>query len=116
MIILPQKALAITNSFLQGPAYNYSDPVGTVSNIIRTVIGLFFTVAVIYFFIYFILAGFNFLTSEGEKNTLETAKKQATYAVLGLSIIFCTFVVLKLIGIVFGLDDLKNFMFTIPTI
>lgn len=117
MHLLPQKAFAITNKFIpQNSSYNYSDPVGTIGNIIKTAVSLFITVAVIYFLIYFLLAGINFITSEGEKATLETAKKQASYAVIGLSVVFFTYVVLKLIGIVFGLDDLKNFIITVPTI
>lgn len=116
MNFLPSPVQAITNKFITGSAYDYNNPIGTVGNIIRTVISLFMTVAVIYFLIYFLLAGINFITSEGEKTTLETAKKQATYAVIGLSVVFLTYVALKLLGIVFGIDELGKFNITIPTI
>lgn len=104
----------ITNPFL-GSAYNSSNPIGTLSSLITTLITTLITLAVLYFVVYFILSGYNFITSEGDKNTLEIAKKQATYAAIGLSVVFSVFVVMKILGIVFGIPDLKNLILQVPT-
>lgn len=90
------------------------DPVIATNSVIRTVVSTLITVAVIYFLVYFLLGGINFITSEGDKNTLEVAKKQLTYAFLGLVIVFSIFAVMKIIGFIFGLDSLANLQIAIP--
>lgn len=104
----------ITNPFL-GSAYDATNPVGTLSSLVTTIITVLITLAILYFVVYFILSGYNFITSEGDKNTLEIAKKQATYAALGISVVFSVFVVVKILGIVFGIPDLKNLILQVPT-
>ncbi len=91
-----------------------SDPVAATSKIIQTVTSTLITVAIIYFLIYFLLGGINFITSEGEKGTLEIAKKQLTYAFFGLMIVFSVFAIMKLIGLIFGYSGLVNLQIMIP--
>lgn len=90
------------------------DPYLATSKIIQTAVGTLITVAIIYFVVYFILGGINFITSEGDKNTLDVAKKQITYAFFGLMIVFSIFAIVKLVGYIFGIDSLTGLGIIVP--
>ncbi len=102
----PLLAQIINNPVLP-KVYATTSPTQTFSAFLQTVITLLFIVAVLYFLTYFIFGGFNLLTSEGEKGKVEAGRNQLTYAFFGLVIIFCSFLVLKLIGLIFGIDILN---------
>ncbi len=87
--------------------YATTSPVQTFSAFLQTIITVLFIVAILYFLTYFIFGGFNLLTSEGEKGKVEAGRNQLTYAFFGLVVVFCSFLVLKLIGLLFGIDILN---------
>lgn len=96
----------ITNPFLPSK-YATTSPTETLSTFIQTILSVMFIVASLYFLTYFIFGGFNLLTSEGEKGKVEAGRNQLTYAFFGLVVVFCSFLVLKLIGLLFGIDILN---------
>jgi hypothetical protein len=83
--------------FLADKAFTFTGP-GTpptsgidatlkLEKIVSQVIGLLTLVAVIYFAIQIILAGFGYISSEGDKGKAETARKRITDGILGLFIV-----------------------------
>lgn len=55
-----------------------------------------------------IIAGIRFIISGGEAKTVDTAKKQMTYAILGLLLVFLSFMILSIIGYATGAACLGN--------
>ncbi len=85
----------------------------TVAGIVSGAISLaMLAVALIFFFI-LIAGGLRWVMSEGDQKAVEAARNQITNALIGLAIVFAAFAIMKLIGIVFGIDLLGGF--TIPT-
>lgn len=55
-----------------------------------------------------ILSGIRFIVSGGESKSVETAKKSMTYAVLGLLLIFLSFLIINVIAYVTGVACLQD--------
>jgi len=62
-----------------------------LENIISTIFGFLTIVAVIYFVIQIIFAGFSFLSSQGDKEKLKSARDRLTNGILGLTIVVIAF-------------------------
>lgn len=68
------------------------------------------------FVIYFILGGLKWIQSQGEKAKIEEAQKQITYALIGLLVSFSIFAIVKIIGFVFGIQNLEGLKINFPTL
>lgn len=66
------------------------------------------------FLIYFLIGGLNWITSQGDKNKIEEAKKQLTNAIIGLFIVFSIFLIIKIIGWVLGISNLQELIISLP--
>jgi amino acid transporter len=64
-------------------------------------------VAGIYFVLTFILAGFDWLSSGGDKGKVEKAQNRMTSAAIGLLIVIIALGIIGVVGGVFGLDILN---------
>ncbi len=53
-------------------------------------------------FIVLVLAGFTYLFSGGDAKQLEKAKNSFTYALIGLIVIVCAFLIIQMIGLFTG--------------
>lgn len=93
-----------------------TDPQGYTNNIIQTIIGVFFFVAVLYFLWYFVMGGYHLISSSGDPKKFETSKDQLVHALLGLAIVFSVFAILKLVGTVFNIPGLGQLKINIPTL
>lgn len=56
--------------------------------------------------LYLVVGGITWLTSAGDKESLERAKKTMTNAVIGISILAVSFPVIKIVEVVLGVDIL----------
>ena len=84
-------------------------PSGIISGAISLVIIL---VALVFFFI-LIIGGLKWITSGGDEKKVGLARAQITNALIGLVIVFAAWAIMKLIGVVFGIDILGTL--AIPT-
>ncbi len=87
-----------------------------LAKIVAAIINLFFIAGSFAVLIYFLLGGLAWITSEGDKSKLETAKTRLTAALTGIIIIAATYAVLKLIGGALGIDFFKDLIVKWPTI
>lgn len=100
----------LTNQLL---AYNLTgagiqpgdNPVSTLENILSSVIGVLTLVAVIFFTIQIILAGFSFISSQGDAKELESSKKKLTSSVIGLAVVVLAYGIGALISHLLGLNS-----------
>lgn len=87
-----------------------------VNGIIQTFISLLIIIGVLYFVINFVLAGFHMISSQGDPKKFEEAQKSLIYSLLGITLVFIIFAILKVIGHVFGISGLDNLMITWPSL
>ncbi len=84
----------------------------TIGGIISGAISLVMLVVALVFFFMLVLGGLKWVMSGGDQKAVEAARSQITNALIGLAIVFAAWAIMKLIGVVFGVD---LFNFTIPT-
>ena len=78
---------------------------GVFANVVSAILAL----AGIAFFAMLLMGGFKYLTAGGEAPKIESAKKTLTYAVLGMTFIALSFLILQIIGSFTGVEDLGVF-------
>ena len=93
-----------------------SGGIATFSKLISSIIGIMTIVAIIWFVFTFIIGAIGIISSGGDKQSLEAAKKKITTGLIGLVVVIIAFFILDLIGYLLGfgtggLLDL-NTMFT----
>jgi len=93
-----------------------TNPQAFTNSVFQTVFSIFMIVGIIYFIWHFIMAGYHFISSEGDPKKFEDAKHALTYSVLGLFIVFAVFAILKLVGYVFGITGLDNLTLSFPSL
>jgi hypothetical protein len=71
---------------------------------------------VLFFIVNFVLGAYKWVSSQGDKNTIDEAQNRMTYAVIGIGVIFSIFAIIKLAGFIFGIQGLENLELTIPTL
>lgn len=85
----------------------------TIGGIISGAISLVMLAVSLIFFFILIMGGLKWVMSEGDQKAVESARNQITNALVGLAIVFAAFAIMKLIGVVFGIDIIGNL--TIPS-
>jgi len=95
----------------QGDSQGGANVVGIV---MRSLISVFLTVAVVAFVLYFLLGGIHWITSRGDESKVKEAQQRITNAVIGLSVVFLLFVFLKLLGTIFDVEALRTLQLMIP--
>lgn len=84
-----------------------------LNNFLRTGINLILLIGAVIFFFVLTSGGVKWISSSGDKAKLESAQKQISSGLVGLAILFSTFVIMKLIETLFGISLLQ---FTLPTL
>jgi hypothetical protein len=74
--------------------------------ILQVGINIMFLIAILLSVIYFILGGISWITSQGDKQKIDSAKKKLTYAIIGLVIVFISFAIMHLVGGILGAGNL----------
>ncbi len=115
----PKKAFAY--SLGDGPGIKVdtgSTPATQLENILSMVLGFLTIVAVIYFVIQIILAGYAFISGQGDEKKIEAARKKLTDGILGLTIVVIALGVSAFLAKLLGLENvfnLNDFVNNLPT-
>lgn len=104
-IIKPIYAQTLQNPFGIQPS---NEPVSVLQNLISTVIGLLTVVAVIYFIFQIIIAGYNLISSEGDKAKVEAARKSLSYSIIGLVVVVVAVSLAALISSILGMSGILD--------
>lgn len=73
-------------------------------NIFQTGIAVLISIAVFLSFIFFIIGGLMWITSEGNKEKIQSAKNTLTYTIIGLIVVFIAFLIINIIQQFFGIQ------------
>lgn len=76
------------------------------ATLISNIIGVFVVVAGLLFLFQFMLGGFKWLTSAGDKAKLENAQQSLLHAVIGLVVVLAAYAIVALVGSILGIDIL----------
>ena len=109
------KLLADATYNLQGGGIqvaNNAEGAPIMEKIISNVIGILTVFAIIFFVFQIIIAGYSFISSQGDEKKLEAARSRLTNGILGLTIIVIALGIGSLIAYLLGLNNL----FDLPTI
>lgn len=92
-----------------GPAVaNETQAVNQLGKIISTIIGLLTIIAVIFFIIQIIFAGYGYMSAQGDEAKLKAARKRLTDNILGLTIVVIAYGVGAFFAKTLGLGDVFN--------
>lgn len=89
-----------------GDKPDYTQGTTAIGKLISNIVGLVFIFAFFLTFLYLLTGSIQWITSGGDKTTLETARNKITHALVGLIITGAAWAVLKLAGQFLGLDIL----------
>ena len=81
-------------------------PISFFQKFLPSLIGMGFIIGVIVFMFMMIAGGIQWIVSGGDKASLEAAKGRTLNAVVGIFILFATYVIVKLIEAFFGVGIL----------
>lgn len=121
-LTFPKKIFAYDYSLGDGPGIKVTDPETSaptqLEGILSTVLSFLTIIAVIYFLIQIILAGYAFISGQGDEKKIETARKKITDGILGLTIVVIAFGVTAFLANLLGLSnvfDLNSFIESIKS-
>lgn len=75
----------------------------TVGALITTILPWIFSIAGLLLLVFFVMAGFQYMTSRGDPKAMQAAQAKITTALIGFFIIFLSFAIIKLIANILGL-------------
>lgn len=110
MIFINLVTFQIHNPFLPNLPNTDQAP-ALLSQTLSNILTLLFIGAGLAFFFMFVIGGLKWITSAGEKEKVEGAKKQITSAVVGLILILSVFAVISLLNQLFGINLIE---FSLP--
>lgn len=84
------------------PSILTDDPNQALKAIIQTAIELLFVIAILSAISLIIYAGILWITSGGDKEKLQKARSRLTYAIVGLSIVLASFLIVSVIVTILG--------------
>jgi hypothetical protein len=105
----------IINPVLPTPSGNVTQ---VFANLFSGLVGFLLFVATLWTFIQLILAGLQWISSGGDKGSLEEAQKKITNAVIGVFIVFAAWTIFILLMQFFGISKGKGGVidFILPTL
>ncbi|QQS39083.1 hypothetical protein IPM62_00480 [Candidatus Woesebacteria bacterium] len=90
-------------AFINDPAATRFTGKGIDAVIIK-LIPYFYTFAGILLLLYLLFGGFQLMTSAGNPKAVEAGKAKITYAFLGFFIVFVSYWIVKVVGLLFDID------------
>lgn len=85
------------------------DAPNVFATFISSTIGLITLIGIIWFVFIFLSGAIGIITSGGDKNANETAKKRISSGIIGLTITVFGILVIRLIGSLIGFNDILDF-------
>jgi hypothetical protein len=77
------------------------------NNVISIIIGLLTVIAGIWFLFQVIIAGYQWLSSGGDKASIAAARDKLSHALIGLIIVIMAFAIVSIVGTIMNIDFLR---------
>ncbi len=86
------------------PVSNAAEADKSTQNVYNTVVYLFFTVGIIGSVIYSVWGSVDWILSGGDKEKISAARKKITTALIGLTVLAFSFMIVYMVGKIIGID------------
>lgn len=93
---------AITNPAVPGAT---GEPGAYIGNLISTAIGAVIMIAAVIALVYLIMGAFDWITSGGDKQKLESARGKITNGIIGLILVAASWAIMGLVGQFFSFEN-----------
>lgn len=113
---LIKSIFAINNPILKNSDTIAAEPIKYTNSVIQTVFTLFLMVGTIYFIWHVVMSAYHMISSQGDPKKWEEAQKSLLYSIVGIMVVFSIFIILRFVGIVFGIESLSSLQIIWPTI
>lgn len=84
------------------------DGITLFAKFVSSAIGLLTVVAIIWFLFTFLMGAIGIISSGGDKNALESAKKKIASGVIGLVVIIAALFIISLLGLILGIQNILD--------
>ncbi len=98
--LIAQK-ITINGNPITGPLQG----IDTLSDLINIIVKFVYPLAGILLFIYFVWGGYDYLTSGGNPEKVKGAQGKLTSAIIGFTLLFVSYILVKIIASIFGLNS-----------
>lgn len=89
---------------LTDPDVNPVAHISSINKIFSVLLNVALLIGAVLFLFYALYGGFMWITAEGNAEKLEKARKNLTYSIFGLLLVFSSLLLTKIIGFVFKLQ------------
>ena|SRR3990167_1037162 len=103
---LLSQAITINGQRIEGPLKGPSgQPIEKLSDILSIVLQFIYPLAGILLFLFLVLGGFSYLTSQGEAEKLKSAKAKITSALIGFILLVFSYFIVRLLSYILGIGE-----------
>lgn len=105
------KGLGALSDFIDKLQQNPTNPepaATTFTKFLTTAVGIMTVIAFIWFIFTLFIGAIAWLGSGGDKTKLQNAQKQITHGIIGLIVVISSIFLIKIIGVIFGIEDILN--------
>ena len=93
-----------------GPLQNIATPRfpsgSTIGDIVSRLVLFIFPIAGLLLLLYLLYGGYKYMLSKGDPKALQEARGAITTALLGFAIVFVSFWIVQIVGIIFGIEQI----------
>jgi len=111
-MLLAQTSEGIRNPVIN-PRVGQGEGIAIINLLINNFITTAFIVGVVVALFFLISGAIGWITSGGDKESLQKSQKKITSALIGLFVLFCLYAIIRLVGDILGINLLK---LTLPII
>jgi hypothetical protein len=101
-------ALTVGGTQIQTPGGLKSLGGASLNSILSGAVTILIVFAIILTLFYLISGGIDMITSGGDKQKVVNSRHKLTYAVIGLVVVFLSFLIINVIGGIFGVEPLGH--------
>ncbi len=95
------------------PFIGRGEGVTILNTFLSNFISILLIVGVIVAFIFLVIGAIQWMTAGNDKAAMESARGKVISAIIGLVVLFTVFAIIKIIGAIFGIEQLKQLFFDI---
>jgi hypothetical protein len=95
--------------FAQGIVGNDANQLSDLTGVFTRILSALIPVGGIVLFIMLIMGGFAFMTASGDPRKAEGAKNTITYAIIGIIVLACAFLIIQIIANFVGVPAILDF-------
>ncbi|NTU46459.1 hypothetical protein HGA88_02435 [Candidatus Roizmanbacteria bacterium] len=89
---------------LSNPNINPAAQFSSIGTILNIILPLFMLGGSLLFLVMLLYGAYTYMTAGGSPENIKKAKLTITFSVLGLALVISSYVIVKLIGIIFNID------------